>query len=295
MSEGKRKCGLCKGRGWCDILYYMKPSESWPCKECKGTGWLPPPEDKEEDMKEEGKEKRSVDIKLLRDLRTVLLELVDGGECDYDRGGDCHVHNFFGEGECSDPRASRLANILEDIIALPIERDVDGICNLEGQELLDALTEAQNKGHYKGWSFSEISQGGSLLPISIYDDKSDGQEITEHIKITSYGSGPDGVNCVGVTETRKGEGRTSRDFYRADLNDPRSPREKRVVDKMLACVAMKKMGIYHENGEMHRVQKSEIDTHTNLLMSYAMLEAEALFFERGTSSEQLPPKNTDGS
>jgi len=286
MSEGKRKCGPCKGRGWCDILYYMKPSESWPCKECKGTGWLPPPEDKEEEMKEENsKEKRSVDIKLLRDLRTVLLELVDGGECDYDHGGACQVHNFFGEGECSDPRASRLANVLDDIIAVPAERDVDDICNLEGQEFLDALTEAQNKGHYKGWSFSEISRGGSLLPISIYDEKSDDQEITGHIKISSYGSGPDGVNCIGVTETRKGQPVKRQDFYRLSSPDnsaaPNTDRRvKWIADSLLKYVSVLKMGMYEEDGVVTNISEKDRKMIAKTFLDKAKSDAEKLFVEK---------------
>lgn len=57
------------------------------------------------------------------------------------------------------------------------ERDVE---NLRGQDLLDALTEAWNNKHYKGWTFSELNRGASVLPTTVYDEKSDDRRIVRH-------------------------------------------------------------------------------------------------------------------
>lgn len=64
-------------------------------------------------------------------------------------------------------------------------RDQNEVGDLTGQDLLDALTEANKNGHWKGWTFSEMNRGGSVLPGSVYDDQ---DNITKHMAIVSYGN-----------------------------------------------------------------------------------------------------------
>lgn len=64
-------------------------------------------------------------------------------------------------------------------------RDENEVGDLTGQALLDALTEANKNGHWKGWTFSELNRGGSVLPGSIYDEQ---DNITKHMAIVGYGN-----------------------------------------------------------------------------------------------------------
>lgn len=65
-------------------------------------------------------------------------------------------------------------------------RDQNEVGDLTGQDLLDALTEANKNGHWKGWTFSEMNRGGSVLPGSVYDDETD--DIIKHTAIVGYGN-----------------------------------------------------------------------------------------------------------
>lgn len=79
----------------------------------------------------------------------------------------------------------------EDAAGLPCSCAEDGFRNpnevgdLRGQDLLDALTEAWNNDHYKGWTYGEMIRGASVLPTSVYDEKSEDQRIVKYECIVS--------------------------------------------------------------------------------------------------------------
>jgi len=67
-------------------------------------------------------------------------------------------------------------------------RDDNEVGSLSGQALLDALSEAWNNKHYKGWTFREMVHGPSVLPMTVYDE---GDRITKY-------------EAIGMTQMDKG-------------------------------------------------------------------------------------------
>jgi hypothetical protein len=84
------------------------------------------------------------------------------------------------------------------------QRSDDDLANLHGQDLLDALTEARQKGNFKGWSFSEIAGGGSVLPMTVYDHEAEGQPITKHQGVVMVGNDQGKIASITVATTTKG-------------------------------------------------------------------------------------------
>lgn len=64
-------------------------------------------------------------------------------------------------------------------------RDENDVANLEGQVLLDAMTEAHHAGHFKGWSYKDMVHGPSVLPETVYDDKDPKHPITKHVCVVA--------------------------------------------------------------------------------------------------------------
>ncbi len=77
-------------------------------------------------------------------------------------------------------------------------RDQNEVGDLTGQDLLDALTEANKNGHWKGWTFSEMNRGGSVLPGSIYDEQ---DNITKHMAIVGYGNNKGEISDMTIMIT----------------------------------------------------------------------------------------------
>ena len=59
---------------------------------------------------------------------------------------------------------------------------------LAGQDLLDALTLAHHEGHYKGWTFTEVSRSASVMPMAVYEDRDPSEPITKHEAIIMKGN-----------------------------------------------------------------------------------------------------------
>jgi len=59
--------------------------------------------------------------------------------------------------------------------------------DLSGKKLIDALNEARHGSDFKGWSFSEVASCTGVLPMTVYDHEAEGQPITKHIAVVSYG------------------------------------------------------------------------------------------------------------
>jgi hypothetical protein len=81
-------------------------------------------------------------------------------------------------------------NITKALKSEPLgPRDQNEVGDLTGQDLLNALTEANKNGHWKGWTFSELNRGGPILPCSVYDEQ---DNIIGHkaivSSIVSYGN-----------------------------------------------------------------------------------------------------------
>lgn len=89
-------------------------------------------------------------------------------------------------------------------------RDENDVVDLEGQEFLDALNEAQKSGHYKGWTLSEMSHGPSVIPMTLFDEKEKGEPIVRHVCIVSMGPAH---LTLQVTDAEKGT--TYQDFVPA--------------------------------------------------------------------------------
>lgn len=91
-------------------------------------------------------------------------------------------------------------------------RDDNEVGSLSGQEFLDALTEAWNNKHYKGWTFSEMSRGPSILPMTVYDPD---DRITKHEAIAMVQG--DKGRVVGLTlMVTTSEGTRFEDFVPAE-------------------------------------------------------------------------------
>ena len=143
---------------------------------------------------------------LARDLRAIVSRMLYSADrCKGDLDdGPCHTHDWYGEGKCPHPEAAKLLKVSEAILDAPEPDDMD-VCNLSGQDLLDALTEAYSNGHYKGWTFSDISRGGSVLPMTVYDEKQDSRPITKHEAVVMIGGGRAKVRGITIaTTTSKG-------------------------------------------------------------------------------------------
>lgn len=147
---------------------------------------------------------------LARDLSSTLADMAYTDECDLDHNGACQAHNYFGEGECPNARAAKLLKNSEAILDTPELDDMD-VCNLSGQDLLDALNEAQDNGHYKGWTFSEIFRGGSVLPMTVYDEKQESLPITKHVGVTMTGMRKGSIVDITLAVTT-GEGTRYEEF-----------------------------------------------------------------------------------
>lgn len=59
-------------------------------------------------------------------------------------------------------------------------RNLNEVGDLSGQDFLDALTEAQRNGSYKGWTLGEMVGGPSVLPITVYDSDDPEEPIIKH-------------------------------------------------------------------------------------------------------------------
>ncbi len=78
------------------------------------------------------------------------------------------------------------------------ERDENDAGSLSGQDLLDALSEANKNGHWKGWTFSELIRGGSVLPGTARDEL---DNIVKHTSIASYGNDKGEITDITIMVT----------------------------------------------------------------------------------------------
>jgi len=140
---------------------------------------------------------------LIAELTSLVRKFWDPHtECDLDHHGNCQAHNYFGDGRCPHAVAESLVREAEAATG-DGDREVMDICNLSGQELLDALTTAWNEGQYKGWTFSEISKGASVLPMTVYDEKPDDHEITRHVSVVSTAMNKGRITDITLAVTTK--------------------------------------------------------------------------------------------
>lgn len=81
-------------------------------------------------------------------------------------------------------------------------RNPNDVGNLEGKDLLNAMTKAKREQHYKGWSFADMLHGASVLPTAVHDG--DGNIIKhESIVMTQFDAGQI-VKITLMTTTGKG-------------------------------------------------------------------------------------------
>ena len=90
-------------------------------------------------------------------------------------------------------------------------RNPNEVGNLAGKELLDAITTAWNKGHYKGWTYEEMVRGPSVLPMSVFDEKSSDHRFIRHQCIVSTGLASGRITDMTLMVTTP-EGTTYQEF-----------------------------------------------------------------------------------
>jgi len=100
-------------------------------------------------------------------------------------------------------------------------RNPNEVGNLDGRDLLDAMTEALETGNYKGWTFSEMVHGPSVLPVSVNDEAG---KIVKHeaIVMTQMDKGQIIEMTLMVTTP---EGTTFQDFVPKEAPAPRGKAE----------------------------------------------------------------------
>ncbi len=91
------------------------------------------------------------------------------------------------------------------------QRNEDDVIGLKGQEYLDALTIAYRDGDFKGWTFSEMNRGGSVLPNTVYDEKDSHEPIIRHEAIVSVSLDHGRITLMTLAVTTP-EGATYQDF-----------------------------------------------------------------------------------
>lgn len=79
-------------------------------------------------------------------------------------------------------------------------RDPNEAGSLTGQALLDALSEANKNGHWRGWTFSELNRGASVLPGSVYDEQ---DNIVMHQAVVGYGNDRGEIRDLTIMITDK--------------------------------------------------------------------------------------------
>ncbi len=67
-------------------------------------------------------------------------------------------------------------------------RNPNDVGSLKGQGLLDAINEARTRGSYKGWTYKEMVNGPSVLPMAVYDNEDAAEPVVEHQCIVSMGT-----------------------------------------------------------------------------------------------------------
>lgn len=92
-----------------------------------------------------------------------------------------------------------------------MKKDLRDVENLEGQDFLDALTHAQNKGLWKGWTFTELVHGPSVLPTTVYDETNPYRPIVEHVCVVTTGHTRGSITSLTLMITTP-EGTTYQDF-----------------------------------------------------------------------------------
>ncbi len=137
---------------------------------------------------------------LARDLRSALCDMAYSDECALDHNGACQAHNYLGEDECPHARAVKLME-RADFILDPEDEYEDDLSNLSGASFISALNKAKTNGHYRGWTFSELSRCSSVLPMTVYDDKKEDLPITKHQGVVMVDMGKGKVLGITVATT----------------------------------------------------------------------------------------------
>ena len=88
-------------------------------------------------------------------------------------------------------------------------RNENDVADLKGQELLDALTQSQKPGGYKGWEYNEMLHGPSVLPMAVCSD--DLKRIIKHTAIVMAGFDKGRITNMTLMVTTP-EGTTYQDF-----------------------------------------------------------------------------------